>query len=67
MRKAPFSVFSSETTVAVPYKRPPELPPPIVVPVKAEATPPVYKSPRKELRLCLEPVRDVPRTYPVAY
>ena len=43
-RKAPFSVFSAETTVAVPYKRPPEMPPPIVTPVKAEAIPTVYKS-----------------------
>jgi hypothetical protein len=67
LRKAPFSVFSPETTVAVPYKRPPELPPPIVVPVKAEAIPTVYKSPPKELRLSLEPVRAVPRTDPVAY
>jgi hypothetical protein len=63
-RKAPFSVFSTETTVAVPYKRPPEMPPPIVTPVKAEAIQTVYKSPPRELRLSLPQAKGVPEANP---
>ena len=64
-RKAPFSVFGTETAVAVVYKRPPETPPPpIVMPVRAESIPTVYKVPPSDPPLSLGPMSGVPRAYP---
>ena len=60
-------MLGTETVVAVAYKRPSETPPPMVMPVRAESIPIVYKVPPSDPPLSLGPVSGAPRADPTTY